>query len=94
MKRIFVRTLFVVVLTLGFGYIGDYAVIQLRIWRSWSAFEQVTVQPYYAIHEKNGKTEYDSAPVEIDMCIHAIFPHLGYNPCWYANRHKEKRIDI
>ena len=52
-------------------------------------FGQVTVQPYYAVHQKNGKTEYDFAPTEVDICIHAVFPHLGYNPCWYANRHRD-----
>jgi hypothetical protein len=94
MRRIFVRAFWFVVLALGLVYVGDYAVIRFRIWRSWSAFGQVSVQPYYAIHQKNGKTEYDSAPAEIETCVRALFPHSGYNPCWYANKHTEKRIDI
>jgi hypothetical protein len=75
-------------------YIGDYIVIRFRIWRNMNPFGQITVQPYYAIHEKNNKTEYDSAPTEIDTCINALFPHLGYNPCWYVTRHRERVIDI
>jgi hypothetical protein len=54
----------------------------------------VTIQPYYAIHEKNGKTEYDFAQPENQVCVRSLFPHFGYNPCWYVKRHTDKRIDI
>jgi hypothetical protein len=94
MKRIFARVFLGAIFAFVMLYVGDYLVIRCKIWRNWTPFAQVTVQPYYAIHQKNGKTEYDSAPIEIDTCIHALFPHLGYSPCWYVNRHTEKSIDI
>jgi hypothetical protein len=26
-------------------------------------------------------------PPKAESCIHAMFPHFGYTPCWYAVRH-------
>jgi hypothetical protein len=54
----------------------------------------VTIQPYYAIHQKNGKTEFDYAQPQIQVCVQSLFPHFGYAPCWYVKRHTDKRIDI
>jgi hypothetical protein len=75
-------------------YAGDYLSIRYRIPKSRDPFATVTVQPYYAIHQKNGKTEYDFAQPDSEVCVRALFPHFGYSPCWYVKRHTEKRIDI
>lgn len=54
----------------------------------------VQVQPYYAIHLKNKKVEFDfDVPPESDSCVQSFAPHLGYPPCWYLTRHASKRID-
>jgi hypothetical protein len=54
----------------------------------------VQVQPYYAIHLKNKKVEFDfNVPPENDACVQSFAPHLGYPPCWYLKRHPSKRID-
>jgi hypothetical protein len=54
----------------------------------------VQVQPYYAIHLKNKRVEFDfNVPQETDSCVQSIAPHLGYPPCWYLKRHASKRID-
>ncbi len=54
----------------------------------------VQVQPYYAIHLKNKKVEFDfNVPPETDPCVQSIAPHLGYPACWYLKRHANKRID-
>jgi hypothetical protein len=75
-------------------YAGDYLSVRCRIPKSRDPFATVTVQPYYAIHQKNGKTEYDFVPPESEVCVRSLFPHFGYSPCWYLKRHTEKRIDI
>jgi hypothetical protein len=52
------------------------------------------VQPYYAIHLKNKKVEFDfNVAAETDSCVQSFAPHLGYPPCWYLKRHLNKRID-
>jgi hypothetical protein len=75
-------------------YAGDYLSIRYKLPKGRDQFSTVTIQPYYAIHEKNGRTEYDFAQPETQVCIHSLFPHFGYSPCWYVNRHTDKRIDI
>ena len=54
----------------------------------------VTVERYYAIPQKDGKTEFVFATPESQACVQSMLPHLGYSPCWYVNRHKRKRIDM
>ena len=82
-------------LLLGFViYAGDYFRVRYQISRHLGPFSTIVVQPYYAIHQKSGKTEYDFAPPESQLCVQSLFPHMGYSPCWYLRRHTEKRIDI
>jgi hypothetical protein len=41
----------------------------------------------FAIPEKNGKTEYEvdaQNPEQTITCVHSLFPHSGYSPCWYV----------
>ena len=75
-------------------YGGDWLSLRYRVWRHEDVFGSVSVTAEYVIHEKNGKTEYQFAQPQDQMCVHAVFPHFGYSPCWYVSRHQEKRIDI
>jgi hypothetical protein len=70
-------------------YMGDYAVARS------TPLESVQVQPFYAIHQKSGKIEFDySVPPETQTCVGSLLPHLGSNPCWYVHRHKTRKIEI
>jgi hypothetical protein len=70
-------------------YLGDYAIARNR------ALGSVQVQPFYAIHQKNGKTEYDyNVTLETQTCVASLLPHLGNNPCWYVAKHKTRKIEI
>jgi len=88
------RVLLGLVLGLAILYGSDYLVLRTRVWKGRDAFGTVQVERYAAVHEKNGKTEFIFDQPETDTCVHSLFPHLGYSPCWYLNRHKEKRTDI
>jgi hypothetical protein len=78
-----------VILALIGGYCGDYAIAASK------PLGTVTVQPYYEIHQKNGKTEFDySMPPETQTCVASLLPHLGVNPCWYVTKHKTRKIEI
>jgi hypothetical protein len=90
MRRMFLGFILALAILCG----GDYLVIRLRIWRNRDPFGTVQIERYTAVHEKNGKTEFTFDQPETATCIHSLFPHLGYAPCWYLNRHKEKRMDI
>ena len=94
MKGIIFRIIGAIALVALATYIGDYLSVRYRISKGRDPFSSVTIQPYYAIHEKNGRTEYDFAEPESQVCVRSLFPHFGYSPCWYVKRHTDKRIDI
>ena len=72
----------------------DYAVFRIRAATSGNAYGSVTVNHYYAILQKNGKTQFIFDPPQAQTCVHALFPHGGWQPCWYLSRHPEQRTDI
>ncbi len=94
MKRALLRLVGMLVLLAAITYAGDYLSVRYRIPRNRDPYGEVTITSMYAIHEKNGKIEYQFAAPETQVCVHSLFPHLGYSPCWYLNRHTEKRIEI
>ena len=94
MKNISLRIIAAVVFLALVTYVGDYLSVRFKIPRSREPFSTVAIQPYYAIHEKNGRTEYDFAQPQSQVCVNSLFPHFGYSPCWYVKRHTDKRIDI
>jgi hypothetical protein len=75
-------------------YAGDYVSIRFRIPSNRAQFGTVSVTKFYAIQEKNHKTEYDLGQPEDQTCVHSLFPQLGYPPCWYLSRHTEEKIEI
>lgn len=78
----------------GLIYAGDYLVWRLRLATAHNPYGSVTVQLYYAIGEKNGKTEYDFQPPQAETCVNSLFAHHGSPPCWYERKHPEKAIRI
>jgi hypothetical protein len=75
-------------------YAGDYLILRFRVATNRSAFGMVTVRTYYAVHEKNDRTEYVFKDQEDETCVHSLFSHMGYSPCWYLRRHPEQQIVI
>ena len=95
MKRAILRGLFAMLVLLLVVYVGDYCSLRCQIPRGRPQFGQITVDTLYAIHQKNGKTEFDyNVPPETQTCVGSLLPHLGSNPCWYVNRHKTRKIEI
>jgi len=72
-----------------FVYLGDSLLLHFRS----EPLGSVVVQRYDAIPEKNDKTEFAFEPPVSQPCVHALFPHQGYQPCWYLRRHSEQRIN-
>lgn len=94
MKSLSIRLASGVLLLAAVVYGGDWLVLRYRNWKRGDAFGSVTVTQVYVIHEKNGRTEYQYTTPQDQTCVHALFPHFGYSPCWYVSRHTEKRIEI
>jgi hypothetical protein len=72
----------------------DYAAFRYRVATNRNPFGQVTVQSYDAVQQKSGKTQFIFNPPENQTCVHALFPHNGFAPCWYLQRNPEPRTDI
>jgi hypothetical protein len=88
----FRRGTLVAILLAGVIFLGDY--LAVRFPGSRNPFGTVNVQPYYAIHLKNKKTEFDfDVPAQTNVCVRSLFPHMGHPPCWYASRKTTQRID-
>ncbi len=92
--KIAARALLAIIVLLAIAYVCDYALLRYRIARNRDAFGTVTVQKFYAIREKTGKTEFGTGDPEDVTCANSLFPHSGYTPCWYLRRHPEQQIDI
>ena len=93
------RALALVVALAAVVYAGDYAVVRLRAAypRLGNAFDSVQMERLLAIPLKNGRTEYelDALQPEVTItCVRALFPHLGYQPCWYVRRQSQKPIPM
>ena len=71
-------------------YAGDYAAVRFRR----NPTGTVQVQPYYAVPLKDGKTEFMFLDPQNEVCVHSLFPHLGYRPCWYVARNRNKQINV
>jgi hypothetical protein len=93
------RVLVGALLLAGLLYAGDYVFVRYKIAHpnSGGAFGSVQVERLYAIPLKDGKTEYDldaQQPEVTTPCVHALFPHMGYSPCWYVQRNSQKPIPM
>jgi hypothetical protein len=57
--------------------------------RQGDPFDVVNYPHILAIPQKGNRVEYalDAvSPMESEPCIHSLFPHFGYMPCWYVKR--------
>jgi hypothetical protein len=69
-------------------YVADFATARFH------PLGSMQVAPYYAIHLKNKKVEFDfDVPKETQSCVVSLVPHFGYPPCWYLKKHTVERID-
>ena len=88
-KRILAALAVILVLV----YMGDDLSVRIPIPKSRNPFGTVQIKSYYAIPQKDRKTEFYLADPVTKTCVHSLFPHLGYSPCWYLERKKLQRID-
>jgi len=90
LKRILVDAL----LLLAVVYAGDYLSVRYRIPKNRDPYGVVRIRRYYAVTMKNGKPEFFFDPPTEQPCVHSLFPHFGYAPCWYLERRttQEKKM--
>lgn len=94
LRGIFLGTLLVVLGTALLAYGIDFAVFRIRVAANRNPYGLVTVNRYYALLQKNGKTQFIFDPPSPETCVNALFPHGGSQPCWYLTRHPDQRTNI
>jgi hypothetical protein len=70
-------------------YVGDYGWARYKMSgpNSAAALGSVEVHKIWEVPHKDGREEFSFDPPQTEACLHSIFPHFGYTPCWYAVRH-------
>ena len=71
-------------------YLADYLILRMRS----SPTSTVTVRPYLSVPRKDGRLEFLFQDPRDESCVNSLFPHLGLTPCWYLQRHSERRINL
>lgn len=84
--KLFIAVVVVAALLL---YLADELLLRYRMGHG-QALEAVTIYPAAVL--KSGKTEIFRDKPEIEQCAHSLFPHAGYNPCWYVKRHRVRLV--
>ena len=80
-------------LLLGIVYlVDDLSVRYRRAASKDGTLDEVTF--YYATTLKNGRVEVFYDQPQTEACVHALFPHLGLSPCWYAAQRSVRRIGL
>lgn len=93
MKKILAIVLLILGVLCLLLYVGDYVILRVKIARN-SGYDAVEVRQYYAITEKNNRTEYVFGSTVDQPCVNSLFGHQGLQPCWYLRRHPEQQIKI
>jgi hypothetical protein len=78
--------------TIAVAYATDYAVLRLKMNKNHGADALGSVTSYYGAALKDGKMEIFTDQPQVETCVHSLFPHSGYRPCWYASRNTVKPI--
>jgi hypothetical protein len=81
-----VRWMMVLAVLLGLVYVGDWAVLQVRVSRG-TAYDVVQVNQFLATPLKGNKVEYDLMGTVPMTCSRSIFPQKGNPACWWLRRH-------
>jgi hypothetical protein len=89
------RFLYALILLLAMAYGYDYASVRRRMSaeKPGDPFDVVTYPHLLAIPQKGNKVDYEldaQSPMESESCVHSLFSHYGYTPCWYVLRRSKR----
>jgi hypothetical protein len=91
MRPPLIRILYALLTLVAVAYGYDYASVHSRLsaQKPGDPFDVVTYPHLLAIPQKGNKVDYEldaQTPMESQTCVHSLFPHYGYSPCWYVVR--------
>ena len=88
------RALAALVLLLAVVYVCDDLSLRFGIPSGRQTYGTIQVRQYYEIPQKNNRVQFMPADPATVTCVHSLFPHFGYSPCWYASRHTLRKIEM
>jgi hypothetical protein len=93
------RVLIVVAVLFAAVYAYDYLSVRHRLaaQKQGDPFDVVTYPHLLAIPQKGNRVEYAldvQSPMVSESCVHSLFPHSGYTPCWYVNRRAKTPVPM
>ena len=93
------RVLIAAVLAALLLYLGDTLSVRLRNIhpRPSDPFESLTGPRILAIPENSGKIAYEpdiQQPTQTITCVHALFSHSGFSPCWYVRKQMQQPVPM
>jgi len=94
LRRSFFATILALAAAVALAFVVDFLIFRIRVAANWNPYGSVTVDHYYAVAQKSGKTEFMFDPPQAQPCSHSLFPQSGYQPCWYLSRHPEQRTNV
>ena len=94
LRKVFLGLLLFILGTAALTFAVDFGLFRLRVASNRNAYGSVVVSHYYAVPQKNGKTQFIFDPPASENCVNALYPHAGLLPCWYLQRHPEQRTNI
>lgn len=94
LRRIFLGVIVFILGTAILTFGVDFGLFRLRVSSNREPYGSVVVSHYYAVQQKNGKTQFIFDPPTPQTCVNALYPHAGMQPCWYLRRHPEQRTNI
>jgi len=93
-RRVFLSVLLITAGVAVLTFLVDLGLFRLRVATNREPYGSVVVRHYYAVVQKNGKTQFLFDPPAPETCVNALLPHFGMQPCWYLRRHPDQRTDI
>ena len=86
------RVVLIAILVVAASYVLDWIVVELKMGGAHPA-ALGTVSVYQATELKSGKMDvYYHDPVN-QTCVHSLYPHFGFQPCWYLSKHPMQVIN-
>ena len=99
MRLILKRVFLIAVMLVAILYIYDALSVRHRMsaQKQGDPFDVVVHPRILAIPHKGNRVEFAldaQSPMESESCVHSVFPHFGYTPCWYVNRRARNPIPM
>ena len=99
MRLILKRTILTAAILLAVFYAYDYLSVLHRKneQKQGDPFDVVVHPRVLEIPQKGNRVEFAldaQSPMISDPCVHSLFPHFGYIPCWYVSRNATRPIPM